>query len=91
MEMESSIKEGKTISPKVNRIAYAAFVLLALYFAIRGDASMFCTQFGIALVFDPFDQTQTWKARPIYQRAWLISHVAILFTAFGLLISGYFG
>ena len=37
------------------------------------------TQFGIALVFDPFDQAIKWSDRPLYQRIWLLVHVAILF------------
>jgi hypothetical protein len=31
---------------------------------------------GIALAFDPFDQNQTWKERPFWQKAWLILHLA---------------
>lgn len=33
---------------------------------------------GIALAFDPFDQSVSWKERPLYQRAWLIVHLVLL-------------
>jgi hypothetical protein len=42
------------------------------------------TLLGIALAFDPFDQTITWKARPIWQRAWLVIHLAICAGSFGM-------
>jgi hypothetical protein len=42
------------------------------------------TLFGIALAFDPFDQTITWKARPFWQRAWLVVHLAICAGSFGM-------
>lgn len=42
------------------------------------------TLLGIALAFDPFDQTITWKARPIWQRAWLVVHLAICAGLFGM-------
>lgn len=35
-------------------------------------------QFGIALAFDPFDQTQPWKERPSWQKALLIIHLAFV-------------
>jgi len=38
---------------------------------------------GIALAFDPFDQNQTWKDRPFWQKAWLILHLAIAASLIG--------
>jgi hypothetical protein len=35
-------------------------------------------------VFDPFDPKQEWKQRPVWQRAWLIIHLAIVAGLFGL-------
>ncbi|MDP5113270.1 MAG: hypothetical protein NWP52_04750, partial [Flavobacteriaceae bacterium] len=41
-----------------NKWVYGAFVLLALYHLIWGDIGSAAGTLGIALVFDPFDQTQ---------------------------------
>lgn len=86
--MEIIETNSKDTSNKINRIAYAAFVILAAYFLITGDLSSFCIQFGIALVFDPFDAKVSWKDRPRYQRLWLIIHLVILLLAFITLIFG---
>lgn len=86
MEKKNSIQ--KEASFNYNRIAYCAFVLLAIYFLIAGNLESFCIQFGIALVFDPFNQSVVWKDRPSYQRVWMIVHLLILFVAFALMISG---
>jgi hypothetical protein len=58
---------------------YGGFLVLALYRAVWlrdfGDAAM---QLGIALAFDPFNPSVPWKQRPLYQRAWLITHLLLL-------------
>jgi hypothetical protein len=63
----------------INRWLYAGFVLFGIYLILfrkeYSDASIY---FGIALAFDPFDQTQPWKERPLWQKAWLIVHLAIV-------------
>ena len=41
------------------------------------------TRFGIALAFDPFDQDQPWKERPMWQKAVLIFHLAVVAGLFG--------
>jgi hypothetical protein len=65
------------------RLGYYAFVLLAIYHLFLqkdiGDAVM---NLGVALIFDPFDQNQTWAQRPIYQRAWLIVHLTVMLGLF---------
>jgi hypothetical protein len=73
--------EVTTPSPSIfNKMAYGAFIVLALYYLIfKKNYTDFMTQFGIALVFDPFDQAIKWGDRPLYQRIWLLVHVAILF------------
>jgi len=38
---------------------------------------------GVALAFDPFNQNQTWKQRPVWQRAVLILHLALVAALFG--------
>lgn len=66
------------------RILYVSFCLFAVYHIIVqqfGNASM---NLGIALAFDPFDVNQTWKDRPLWQRVWLLVHLAICAALLGL-------
>ena len=39
--------------------------------------------FGIALAFDPFDQAQSWKERPVWQKVWLLVHLALVAALLG--------
>jgi len=39
---------------------------------------------GIALAFDPFDTTQAWNERPLWQRILPLVHLAIVAALFGL-------
>jgi hypothetical protein len=67
--------------------AYGLFTLAGLgYFFLGNDLSMGITFFGVALVFDPFDQSVTWKDRPLYQRVWLVIHVVFSLAAFFYMI-----
>jgi hypothetical protein len=67
-----------------NKLLYAGFVFFGLYVIFfkhdYSEASMF---FGIALAFDPFDQAQPWQDRPMWQKAWLIVHLAIVAALLG--------
>ena len=87
--------EAKTTEPKkpialsspFYKIAYGAFLLLGLFFFIvKGDLSNSTIYFGLALVFDPFDQQVRWSNRPAYQKVWLITHLILLFGIFGYMI-----
>ncbi len=69
-----------------NRWAYGAFLMLVAYFALSGQYSDAIINLGIALVFDPFDTTVTWAKRPLWQRAWMLVHLAILLVGFCFLI-----
>jgi hypothetical protein len=69
-----------------NRMMYAGFVLLAFYFLVRGELTDAMTNLGISLIFDPFDQTVSWKNRPLYQRVWLLVHVSIVLTVVGIIV-----
>ncbi|MFP5041159.1 hypothetical protein [Parasediminibacterium sp. JCM 36343] len=69
-------------STKVNKVLYASFVVLGIYFLIKGDAMSAASNVGVALVFDPFDQTVMWKNRPLYQRALLFVQVSIVLSLF---------
>jgi hypothetical protein len=66
-----------------NRILYTSFTLLSLYFFFfKGDYGDSASNLAIALIFDPFDTKQTWKERPLYQRAWLIVHLLAVLALF---------
>jgi hypothetical protein len=70
-----------------NKFIYFGFLLLGAYFAIfQRDYSNAAINLGIALAFDPFDQKQTWKDRPTWQKAWLIVHLACVAMLFGLTV-----
>jgi hypothetical protein len=69
------------------RVAYTLFIALALYqILLRQDFVDAASSMGIALIFDPFDQTVSWKDRPIWQRAWMLIHlgVAAAFLGYGI-------
>lgn len=67
-----------------NKYLYLGFVLFGLYeIFVKHSAAEAATQFGIALVFDPFDQNQPWKERPSWQKTVLIIHLAIVAGLFG--------
>ena len=68
----------------LNKFAYAAFLLLGLYQAlIRKDYMEAAACFGIGLVFDPFNTDQKWNDRPQWQKAVLITNLAIMGAMFG--------
>lgn len=62
-----------------NRYAYIAFLVLVTYLFIKGDYEWAFSNLGIALIFDPFDPSVKWQLRPIYQRVWMLVHLAITF------------
>ncbi len=68
----------------IQRLLYSGFTALGIYKIVTGhfgDAAMY---FGIAIAFDPFDQTITWKERPFWQRAWVVVHLAICAGSLGM-------
>ena len=85
----NALKSGKVGgSVLLHRIFYGGFVLLSLWHALFsrdfGDAAM---TMGIALIFDPFDQSVRWNDRPAYQRLWLIVHLGV---GLGFLVKSLF-
>ena len=76
---------AKKISPSFNRFLYFGFVIFGFYSILFkhhwADAAMYL---GIALAFDPFDQEVSWKERPLWQRAWMVIHLAIVAACFGM-------
>lgn len=77
---QAETAKSKKISNGFNRFMYSAFVLLAvgriIFQGVDGLAEA-APSLGIALIFDPFDQSVAWKDRPAYQRIWLLVHVSI--------------
>jgi hypothetical protein len=67
-----------------NIFLYLGFLLLGLYGAIfTKDYVKAAGHLGIALAFDPFDTEQKWQERPTWQKAILISHLALVAAMFG--------
>jgi H+/Cl- antiporter ClcA len=70
-----------------NKFIYIGFILFGIYeLAIKQSPSDAVTFLGIALAFDPFDQTQPWKQRPTWQKVVLIIHLAVVFGLFGYMV-----
>ncbi|SMD45732.1 hypothetical protein SAMN00777080_4395 [Aquiflexum balticum DSM 16537] len=77
-------------SKSFTRLIYMAMVLIAILSLIfLKDLSNATITFALALAFDPFDQSQEWKKRPIWQRIWLGVHLLIAVGMLGLLLSGW--
>lgn len=78
---------GNSVSVGVNRWLYGLLVITSLYFLFKQDYMSAASNLGIALIFDPFDQSVKWQDRKIYQRVWLIVHLTL---SIGLLVYGIF-
>ena len=70
-------------SPFIYRFLYAGFTLFGIYKLITGNHGDAAIHLGIALAFDPFDQSVTWKDRPNWQQTWRIIHLVLCASAFG--------
>jgi hypothetical protein len=68
----------------IQRFLYGGFTALGIYKIVTGNFGDAAMYFGIAIAFDPFDQTITWKERPFWQRAWLVVHLAICAGSLGM-------
>ncbi len=73
-------------SLKISRYGYIFFLLLILYFLVRGNIENAIINLGIALIFDPFDSKVRWEQRPLYQKLWLFVHVSLVFAGFAYLV-----
>lgn len=85
MEHTENNLENPTFNP-FNRLVYIGMFLVGIVFVFLKDWSMATIFISLGLVFDPFDQTVTFKARPFWQKAWLIVHLIISFSLFFILI-----
>lgn len=81
MKQELTVNQQKQ-SVQVNRYGYILYLILVGYLFIQGDIEWATINMGIALVFDPFDASVKWNDRPLYQKLWLIVHLAITFAGF---------
>jgi len=66
----------------LNKPAYIVFVLVGIVFLILKDFSQAVIFWGLALVFDPFDIKLAFDKRPLYQKVWLIVHLAVTLSLF---------
>ena len=70
-----------------NKFIYIGFILFGIYeLVIRHSSGDAATYMGIALAFDPFNQDQTWKERPTWQKVVLIIHLAFVAALLGYVI-----
>jgi len=80
--------DTKPVAQNWNKPAYIALTLLGLVFLYAQDLSQAVIFLGISLVFDPFDIETPFQKRPLYQRVWLIIHLALVLTLFVLTFMG---
>lgn len=80
--------DTKPLAQNWNKPAYIALTLLGLVFLYAQDLSQAVIFLGISLVFDPFDIETAFQKRPLYQRVWLIVHLALVLTLFVLTFMG---
>lgn len=67
-----------------NKYLYIGFVMLGFYQAIANhDFILAASSLGIGLAFDPFNPEQKWNERPIWQKAVLIVHLALVAALLG--------
>jgi hypothetical protein len=67
-----------------SRYLYIGFVILGLYQAIvNHDYIQAASSLGIGMAFDPFNPEQKWNERPIWQKAVLIIHLAVVAALLG--------
>lgn len=69
-------------SNRINRNMYGLFFLLVIYLLAKGDVEWATANLGIALAFDPFDSTVRWQQRKLYQKVWLLVHLALTLIGF---------
>jgi hypothetical protein len=69
--------------PSLNRWIYIGLTVsgIVMMFLLK-DRMIGVANLGLALAFDPFNPKVTWKERPVYQKRWLIVHLAIFYTLF---------
>jgi hypothetical protein len=88
MEIGTQEQKKEQAGTGWNKWGYGVFTLAGILFTFFGsDASQGPMFMALALIFDPFDQSQQWNERPRWQRAWLIAHLGLSAAALGYVIA----
>lgn len=85
------LKEPTAVSGTESKIYTAAYwlcLLLGAWQVFSQGVAEGMSTIGIALIFDPFDASRSWGEKKVWQRIWLIAHLALTFTLLGFLLSG---
>jgi hypothetical protein len=77
----------KTRSLLFTRVFYILMIVTAIALWLLNDRTMAICSFTLALAFDPFDPTVSWKQRPLYQRIIPIAQLGIAAAALGYIIA----
>lgn len=84
------MEAAKPMSKNFNRVAYCIFLAAGLYFCITKDYTNAVIFWGLAPIFDPFDQKISFSKRPLYQRVILILNVVATLTVVALSLKHLF-
>jgi len=76
----NAIEKNEINSSVLNRWAYGTLLLAGLLALAFKDWMMAIILTGIALGFDPFNTKQAWTLRPLWQKAWLLIHLILVFS-----------
>lgn len=74
---DDKIKELQAKQAPFTKAAYYFILFAGIVLLLFGNLSLASTFIPIAMVFDPFDETVSWKNRPIWQRTLLITHLIL--------------
>ena len=85
------MKEETNTNTKISaitgyRFAYFTYLALVSFQLYIGEYEWAVSNFGIALVFDPFDASIKWEQRPTYQKVWLLTHLTLLISGVTFII-----
>jgi hypothetical protein len=85
--MNQEFTQRKDHTGTFNKVFYTLFVFVSCYFLIQEEYSEAMANLGIALIFDPFNLKTPFPERPLYQKIWLMTHVAIVFSLLAIILS----
>ena len=80
MEQQFNLSSEKQVI--VNRLLYSILTLSAIVLFFKGDVNWALTAFFMAIVFEPFNPAVKFADKPVYQKAFLFTHVALEIAAF---------
>ena len=75
--METKTQTNKLYNPQVYRVIYGLFLILSVYNVFSDNLEQAVINMGIALIFDPFDQSIKWQDRKMFHKVWLLTHLAL--------------